>query len=182
MDDSLAVLRVYANPYAHVDHKGRAAGACSCEAINHVAVGDRRWVGASLHPKLSVHKEREGGDLRAPTGEVVFEFSNEVQTIPDTPHYKARIRDGALVPADEETADLANVPFVDPAKKLAGARDRALAALKVHAPKRIVAKFEAEPLFQPAGPSPASPPTSPAASPAPPPAPAPAPTSAKGGN
>lgn len=142
------VLQVYPNPYAHLDHKGRLAGACSREAEHDVRPGDRRWVGASLDAEKCSGKERGAGDIRSPATDVVFTFETTKQRVPDTKHARDRIREGSLIVADEETAEAIGVRYEDPRAVLARARAGALHTWKEHAPRRRAA-FLSDPPYTP---------------------------------
>lgn len=95
-------LKVYANPWLHVDHEGRACCAVEREEFS------GRWVGAT--PKIEVVGEAlTVGTLTGyATGEaqheVTWTFSADPQDVPDSGYYRDRIREGALVLVDAADA------------------------------------------------------------------------------
>jgi hypothetical protein len=120
----MGTVRVYPNPYVHLDHEGRPAGACPADPAHQP---DRRaWVGATLDREKTVMTDEPApGERRSPTQVTVFAFRAEVVELPDTPYYLDRIRDGELFAADARTASMVGIPFVDPAALLRRARERA---------------------------------------------------------
>lgn len=106
-------LRVYANPWLHVDHEGRPCCAVARTDAPEIPGEMRgRWVGAT--PKITVEGESVtvgtltgyvGGE---PSHEVEWEFTDEAQLVPNFGsaggYYRDRIREGALVLADAADA------------------------------------------------------------------------------
>lgn len=130
------VLRVVANPYAELDGLGRLAGRVQLDPD--AAAGSLRYIGARLEAEILVKFAGEGRDgkpISDPRGthlqDTRWRFSGDVEGIPDTPHHRAALRDGSILPADASTHRAifgASRPFVEPDKALAEARARALAA------------------------------------------------------
>lgn len=120
----MKMLRVATNPYLHVDHLRRPCASCPADpkdpryfdAAKDRNLEVRGWVGARLagDPPLL----RKGGGRGAgpadpsPRHDVTFEFRFATFEIPETRFYLDRIREGALLPADEATAKAAKVRFV----------------------------------------------------------------------
>jgi hypothetical protein len=123
-ENDMPTLRVYPNPYVHLDHEGRPAGACPVDPAHQP---DRRaWVGASLdREKTVITDEPQAGERRSPTQVTVFAFACEVQELPASAYYLDRLRDGELIAADAATARMAGVAFIPPRTALACARERA---------------------------------------------------------
>jgi hypothetical protein len=115
------MLRVVANPFVHLDHEGRPAAAVGYDPVHHSP--DRRHVAAKHSAELvearhPVDLVNVTGDARLPVHDIWFSFDADVQSIPDTDHYRRAMRPGlqgpALIPADESTAKAIGLPFVDP--------------------------------------------------------------------
>lgn len=125
-------LRVVCNPFAHLDHLGRPAGACPCDPVGHTP--DRRWVGARIHERTTLTEKlsREDASVRSAAQNTEFDFTPDVQTIPKTPYYLDRLRDGELLAADAMTARAAGLPFVEPSTALAIAKTTAIASWAAH--------------------------------------------------
>jgi hypothetical protein len=119
-------LRVYVNPYVHLDHEGRPCGACPVDPAH---IADRReWVGAWLDvERTRITSEPAKGEVRAHTQQTVFAFSQDVQELPLTHGYLDRVRTGELLAADPSTAQAAGVRFIEPAHALEAARKAAVA-------------------------------------------------------
>ncbi len=116
-------LVVYSNPYLHVDHEGRPAGAVPTDP-EHTGT-ERRWVGARLCPKRTqVTKVSPDRSLHESEQNTVFSFDDEPVTVPFTHYYLERIRQGELVAANAPTALAASVKF----EPIADVRGRAKAA------------------------------------------------------
>ena len=95
-------LKVYANPWLHVDHEGRPCCTVELEEFS------GRWVGA--RPTITASGEALtvggltgylGGDA---THDVVWDFDSAPQEVPDTGYYRDRIREGALILVDASDA------------------------------------------------------------------------------
>jgi hypothetical protein len=120
-------LRVFANPYVHLDPSGRPCGACPVDPAH---LPDRReWVGAWLDAeRTKVLSTPEKGEVRAPVQETIFAFSQDAIELPATPGYLDRIRSGELLAANAPTAQAAGIVFVAPDAALERARTAAVAA------------------------------------------------------
>ena len=96
----LKTLTVYANPYLHLDHEGRLAGACQLDPTH--AGGELRHVGASLHEEhTKIVEVFDEGDARGTHNQdTVHAFSAEPMTLPRSPFHIDRVRDGELLLAD----------------------------------------------------------------------------------
>lgn len=121
-----ATLRVLANPWQHLDHEGLPAGACACDPDEHNP--NRAFVGA----KLKATETRKADPKRGITARhrITFEFSDEVQEVPNTLYYRRACHRGELIAADQETAKACGFKpggFEDPPGLLASYRAKALA-------------------------------------------------------
>lgn len=126
---SAKTLRVYANPYLHLDHEGQPAGACPCDPDEHTP--ERRFVGAKLKADL-IRKADKSKGISA-KHRISFEFSDEAQTVPDTAYYRAAVNSGELIAADLDTAKACGFvekSFRDPKAVLADAKKAACDAFK----------------------------------------------------
>jgi hypothetical protein len=115
---SAKTLRVYANPWQHLDHEGLPAGACPCDPDEHTP--ERRFVGATL--KAEVSRKADPARGISSRQRTTFAFSDEPVTVPDTNYYRAAVNRGELIAADEATAKacgFAKDGFRDPKKVLA---------------------------------------------------------------
>ena len=121
----MTTLLVRANPYTFVDHKGRPAGAVPCDPVAHTP--DRRWVGAVAVSEV-VEARDKSIDSRHPLQDTWFLFSADAQKVPDSPHYRAAIRSGDLIAADESTAAVCGVAYEDPEDVLERWKQRAESA------------------------------------------------------
>lgn len=132
------LLRVLANPWLHIhiyaDGIARPVCAVPVDMVEHVPGPTNRCVGARIESVVETQKRetmRVGTKLvqRKPKREEIYwTFATEPESIPCTGYYRDRIREGALIPADAESAKLAGVPFIEPAQALALARETAIAA------------------------------------------------------
>ena len=126
----LKTLRVFADPYAALDHEGRPAHACPTDPAH--TGPERRWVGAKLHADTALKKldaathEAVRAGLHEHPQDTMFEFSDEAEELPRTPYYLARLKHGELIAADAETARAAGVRFEDPELVLARSRLKAI--------------------------------------------------------
>jgi len=145
-------LRVLPNPYVFIDHEGRPHGSFDADPIQHDP--NARKIGIKAIKATPIRLPSKGDD-RPALHDVVLEYSDEVQTLPDGdavhgPSLHARmglkqgavvedVKDakgavtgrkivlpGALVAADEETAKAVGLPFADPIELLAAAREAAI--------------------------------------------------------
>lgn len=95
-------LKVYANPWLHVDSEGRAC--CAVERPE----APRRWVGAS--PVVTaVGESVTVGSLSGYVGgeaqhDVTWTFDEGEQVVANDGYYRDRIREGALVLVNEADA------------------------------------------------------------------------------
>ena len=138
-------LRVYPNPYLHIDADGRPVAALPIEPAHNNDTGHRR-VGMVLKHALISKADRLSPqqDMQ----ETWFEPADELPvTVPETAYYQAAIRDGSVIPADEATSRASSKPHVDPAIALAKQRDLAVERLKdqahEHHDDRMVAALKA---------------------------------------
>ena len=132
-------LRVFANPYAALDHEQRPAGRVLIDPVEHMAPHDdysnpaepkheRRYVGAALDPELTkVLKRAPHGSAQADLQDTVWKHEEGDVELPDTPFYRLHLRQRSLFPADQATADLVGMPFVERDKAIAAAKQGALA-------------------------------------------------------
>jgi len=137
------LLRVYPNPFAHLDHQGIPAGTYAFDPIH--GHGSRGWVGATVD-RSKTGPIPTDGDLqmtirtktgapsrtvnvdRAPRKRIVFTHAVDAPTpVPDMPHYRFGIRSGDLIIGDAATAAVIGVPFVDPRIALKTAAAKAIA-------------------------------------------------------
>jgi hypothetical protein len=96
----LKTLRVHPNPYLHLDHEGRPAGACPFDPDEHDG-SSLRYVGAT---RVTTETRRED-PRRGITAQhdYTWEFSKEAVVVPATDYYRRAIRSGELLAADVET-------------------------------------------------------------------------------
>lgn len=129
----LKTLKVYPNPFSHIDHEGRPAGVVAMEPIGDgvTVFDDRRFVGATLKAKIT--KKAPLGSAQQNEQDTFFVFADEPSVVHMTPYYVRAIKNGLLIPADEDSARKANVKFADPAQTLYAAREGAAAHLKLMA-------------------------------------------------
>jgi hypothetical protein len=112
------MLRVLPNPFRF---GGNPMCACASDPTPEVDF-PRRYIGArpivrSIGESVTVGKYR--GVIGDEQHEVEWEFSSEVQSIPNTGYYRSVLKDGALVPADAETAAKAGLKFTSVEQMLA---------------------------------------------------------------
>src|SRR5688572_8192428 len=101
-------LNVLANPWIHLDHQGRPAGATPMD----VGPGQKVFVGAELDTEQTQIVDRPGrGELRSHVQDTVWKFSDEPAVVPATPYYIRRLRSGELLAADKQSARIAGVEF-----------------------------------------------------------------------
>lgn len=100
-------LRVYANPYFHIDHLGRPAGAV---VVPHYLAAVRDYVGACLTVLSEIAKAPtvKIGDRTFETGAAnhdrQFAFAAGIVEIPNIPEFRMAVKGGELVAADAPTA------------------------------------------------------------------------------
>lgn len=132
------LLRVHANPYAHLDHEGRPDGRVLLDPEHHNPYASdtepRRYVGCALDTEKTtiLKKAPRGANGEMLSGsydlqDTVWKFSAEPQLVPMTAYYLDRLRDRELLPADAATARHANLPFVHYDKAIEQAKIGALA-------------------------------------------------------
>lgn len=129
-------LSVYANPYSHVDEQGRPQGALPWDPQGHNP--GRGWVGAHLEAvqtkaATSVVIKGVAYETEAAEHARTLVFDHEPTTLPETPYYLAALRRGELFAADEATAKMAGLKFVDPETALAAAKADAITRWKQQA-------------------------------------------------
>jgi hypothetical protein len=123
----LPTLRVFPNPWTHIDQFGNPAGTCPCDAFEHNPTPGAR-VGAHIAEAKLVRK----GEVRTIAGkatvaiphdhQVRWEYSADAVTLPNTAYYRERVREADLIAADEATATVCGIKFVEPKKALEAAR------------------------------------------------------------
>jgi hypothetical protein len=99
-------LRVLPNPYLF---GGEPLCACASDPVEHV---EGRYIGARpivTSPGETITVGTLTGTIGGERHEVEWEFSTEVQEIPDTLYYRQMLRERALVPADAATAAKAGI-------------------------------------------------------------------------
>ncbi len=119
-------LKVWPNPFLQIDHEGRPNGVLPYEPEGDgVRTFDsRRFVGA--HLKAVILEEFPKGDPRQTVQDTTFEYEEVAVEVKNTPYYRNALKDGSLFAADEKTARLAGIKFVDPDKALTNAKTAAL--------------------------------------------------------
>jgi hypothetical protein len=122
-------VRVVANPFHVLDHRGRPCGVFPEEPR---AVGQHLgYVGAKVDTsKTKVLRAKAEGDIRPSFQNTEYAFSADAVSVPTTPYYRQGLRSGAILPADEATATWAGVTFSPPASALEQARKTAEAAFE----------------------------------------------------
>lgn len=117
-------LVVHANPFAALDHIGRA----QC-AVYHP--GTTMVVGGAFD-----FEAHEASKAESVSGEGKHRFTfttdpvNLECSIPEFAYFRRQVQDGSLLAGDEATAKKCGVDFVEPAKALAAAKDAAIALFK----------------------------------------------------
>lgn len=120
-------LRVLPNPFLF---GGDPMCACASDPVEHIA---GRYIGAV--PVVTQRGEMvQVGTLSGFVGseqhDVEWEFSRDAQEIPNTRYYIDRIREGALVPADAETAAKAGIKNFTTAEQMLAKDPNAVAPAK----------------------------------------------------
>lgn len=127
-------LQVLPNPWSALDRYGIPCGVCPRD-VDADAGGPGRFVGAKVCKKHTeiLQKLDKDDTLRSAMQRTFFEYLGHPSLepglaehlarcspveVPKTEYYLERIREGALFAADKETAALAGVHFVPPAKAL----------------------------------------------------------------
>lgn len=118
MAKKLKTLKVFANPYGHLDHEGRLAGRVQFDPTH--AGGSFQFIGARFHAEhTKILEVFPDGDARGShIQDTVYEFGSEVVTIPESTYHQDAIRNGEIFAAED-----GSVPWL----KLARARLAALA-------------------------------------------------------
>lgn len=134
-------LRVYPNPWAARDMHGLPCGVCPRDPDSDGG-GPGQFVGARVSraaTKVLQEVPEQEQQLRSPMQRTVYEYlgvpSSDPElaaklaaadpiTVPRTKYYRQRIAEGALIAADEETAQAGRRPFIDPAKHFARFRPK----------------------------------------------------------
>ncbi len=123
---SNTILVVYPNVYAAADHLGRLSAAVRYDP-DHGKAGVVHFVGAEMQrmPRQGlIRDELKERGVRQTMYDTTFKHSLEQQRVPHTDYIKRQIRDGSLIPANEETARLGGVKFVEPSAALEKAREK----------------------------------------------------------
>lgn len=122
------VLRVFPNPFHALDHDGYPACALPHEPVGDgvTTFDDRRFIGATLCAKML--QKFPQGSAQHSTQETWFEFSDEPTPILSSPYYKHAMARNEIIPADEESARVAGVAFIEPAVRLEQLKREAIQA------------------------------------------------------
>lgn len=120
-------LKVWPNPFRHVDHRGQPCGVLPYEPEGDgvITFDARRFVGATL--QATILQKFPEGDARQTVQDTSFVFSDEPTTVRDSAYYRSAVKNGELLPADAETARKVGMVFKDPAEAL---RDEQTGAAK----------------------------------------------------
>ena len=124
-------LRVYPNPYLHVDAEGRPCAIVPYEPANGNDVAmSKRFVGMTMKHAITFTAPRDAkGNIPSGQQDVQSTWfeptSDEPVELPDTAYYRAAIRAGELIPADEATNLTTSKKHVEASKVLADHRDAA---------------------------------------------------------
>lgn len=89
----------------------RAAHSAMCPDFEALEDGVMRYIGRRFDSEIGHDRPRGKGDSPARKGGWVP--TDQPVTVPFRAEYLQELRAGALLPADEETARLAGVPFSD---------------------------------------------------------------------
>lgn len=109
------VYLVWANPWHAIDHLGRPCGAATMRADKAGAprhIGARRVLTPVLGENGRPQKAYDG--IRDTVNAVSWEFSADPVALPITSdgYHRKLIAQGAVLPADQDTANAAGVPFL----------------------------------------------------------------------
>lgn len=126
----MRTLQVLPNPWLSLDRDGRPMGACPKERVP-TTLGHQGYVGATM--QVGAIEKLPQGHAGTPHQETSWLFSVEPTTVEDTNYYRAAIRGGDLIAADQATAATVGVPWV--------AREAAWKAAKAAAVARWRAAF-----------------------------------------
>jgi hypothetical protein len=142
---SSALLCVYPNVFAVADHLGRLSAAVRFDP-DHGRQGSVHFVGAQVNRRPRegfIRTARNEKGVRQTIFDVTVKHSLKVQKLPHSGFFKRQIKDGSLIPADEATARLAGVKFVDPPKALEQARKKLIDELLTMHSEEVVNRFAA---------------------------------------
>lgn len=123
-----ATLRVLPNPFSALDAEGMPAGAVRYDP-DVGRPGVVHFVGAEMVREVLDEEAFKGNRERQPRfrrRRTRFTWSQAPVVIPATKYHVERVRAGELLPADKDSARVCRVWFVEPARALAAARDRAI--------------------------------------------------------
>jgi hypothetical protein len=116
-----------------LDHNGMPVGVVIYDPLEG-RPGETQFIGAALTKRevrrTEVQPKRGGAvraDRRRPRYASSVEHDTSAQPVPHTAHHIAAIESGSLIPANEATAKIATVPFVEPTMRLDQAREAAIA-------------------------------------------------------
>lgn len=117
-------VRVVANPFHTLDHRGRPCGVFPVEPRT---VGESLgYVGAKVDAtKTKVLRAKVEGDIRPSFQNTEYSFSRDPVSVPMTAYYRQGLRSGAILPADEAAAKWAGITFTAPVDALVVARKAA---------------------------------------------------------
>lgn len=115
-------INVWPNPFGHVDAEGRPCGLLPVEPVGSVSnpSDSLRFVGAQLRAKVLV--KAPPGSRQQSVQDTTVEYADEPTALHLTDYYRDALRRREIIPADEATAKLAKVPFLEPAKFFVTAR------------------------------------------------------------
>lgn len=144
-------LNVLPNPWTYIDHRGRPAGVVPVEPPREATyappttlravgakVGKVRQVRAARHQRVGTAV----GEIVKARHDLEWEFSDEPTTVPFSAYYRAKVRKGELLAADEPTARACGVKFVEPKAALEKARKEAIERFDAETGEDAFAHFE----------------------------------------
>lgn len=108
----LATIKVLPNPYLHLDENGKPAHVIPVDPTTSTA---RAFVGAVLS-NAEVVDNYPVGELLSARQFNTWTFSQEPVEVLYTQYYRAAVRDGSLICADDSSAKRCEVSFVPVAK------------------------------------------------------------------
>lgn len=130
---SEALLRGYANPYAALDAKGMPTGTARHDP-DHGRKGVIEHIGATITRTHILERDDRGKPIPVePKASYVqprvvhaFAYDLTPQLLPHTDYIVRLFKDRDIIAADEATAKLARVPWMQPSEVLAAARQAAI--------------------------------------------------------
>lgn len=94
-------LLVVANPFVHLDHKGRPAGLVQYDP--EYAGGDVRYIGASLERVVVVARQKFDANLSRRAANITHDLTP--QPVVDSVFHREHVKSGALLAANASTAN-----------------------------------------------------------------------------